>query len=144
MRDDGIGVHVINALSKYALPQGVELIDGGTGCINLVPYIEDADALIVVDAVDVGRSPGEIVELSEDALAPLECPISLHDLRIGDAIRMAQLRATHPHRVVLMGIQIAEIAYGESLSPELATRLDEYAHAVLDKINAIRSECTQL
>ena len=36
LKDEGIGIHVINRLEKEELPLGVDLLDGGTGGIFLI------------------------------------------------------------------------------------------------------------
>ncbi|HID05986.1 MAG TPA: hydrogenase maturation protease [Armatimonadetes bacterium] len=139
MRDDGVGVHVINALRKCNLPNDVEVVDGGILGIDLLSVVEDADMLIVIDAVDVGASPGEIVELSDDLLAPSQCPMSLHDFRIGDVLRIAEMRGKRPRCIVLIGIQVADVSCGDALSPQLAVHLDNYVQTVFEKLNAYRT-----
>ncbi len=42
----------------HALPANVRLLDGGTQGLYLLPFLEEADALIVFDAIDYGLAPG--------------------------------------------------------------------------------------
>lgn len=51
---DGFGIHVLDELRKRNLPKNVELIDGGTGGLDILNYIENADKVIIVDAVSSG------------------------------------------------------------------------------------------
>ncbi|MCL5070796.1 MAG: hydrogenase maturation protease, partial [Actinobacteria bacterium] len=39
----------------------VEVIDGGTSGVDLVFYLQQADKVIIIDAVDAGQGVGEIV-----------------------------------------------------------------------------------
>src|SRR4030042_5523528 len=60
LTDEGIGVHVLQALApELANWPGVTLLDGGTLSFTLAGPIEDADALIVVDAANIKSKPGE-------------------------------------------------------------------------------------
>ena len=50
--DEGFGVEVIREISNQCeFPPNVELIDGGTQGIYLLPYFESADRLLIIDAL---------------------------------------------------------------------------------------------
>ena len=36
LNDEGIGIHVVNALNEMEIPQGVDVLDGGTGGLALL------------------------------------------------------------------------------------------------------------
>jgi len=58
LRDEGIGIHAIRALeARYLTPPGLEIVDGATAGLDLLPYIEGRDRVLFVDAVISGRSP---------------------------------------------------------------------------------------
>ena len=42
MGDEGIGVHVVNAVEKAALPPGVDCLDGGVGSFLLLEPMQNA------------------------------------------------------------------------------------------------------
>ena len=50
LRDEGVGVRVVEALRGRALPDTVELVDGGTGGADLLEVVADRRVVIVVDA----------------------------------------------------------------------------------------------
>ena len=63
LQDDGIGVHVSESLrSSGAASAGLRIVDGGTIGLSLLPDIEDADAVIIVDASEIGEPPGTIAQ----------------------------------------------------------------------------------
>lgn len=65
--DDGFGIAVAQHLQAGGVPAGVRVMEVGIGGIHLVQQLFDpVDALIVVDAVDVGRPPGTVVVLDPD------------------------------------------------------------------------------
>lgn len=57
MQDEGAGVHAVRALAEQALGPGFEVVDGGTLGIELLPIIEDAGSLILIDAARFGGAP---------------------------------------------------------------------------------------
>ena len=67
LSDDGVGVHVLNRLQvEYDLPGYVELIDGGTKGLDLLPLLEDRDKVIFIDAANFKKDPGTIGEVKGD------------------------------------------------------------------------------
>jgi hydrogenase maturation protease len=61
-RDDGLGVAALSLLARrWRAPDGVRLLDGGTQGAALLPWIEAADRLILVDAVRLDQPPGTLV-----------------------------------------------------------------------------------
>ncbi len=66
MTDDGIGLAALARLQdEWFIPPGVDLVDGGTWGMNLLPVIESAHRLLVLDAIDHGREPGTLLELRD-------------------------------------------------------------------------------
>ena len=56
--DEGFGIRTVEALhSKYEMPEGVRIMDGGTQGIFLLPLVRNAKRLLIFDAVDFGDAP---------------------------------------------------------------------------------------
>ena len=96
LTDDGIGLHVIAALEQdvaKASAGPVVILDGGTLGLSLLPEIEAATALIVVDAANFGGAPGEVRVFDEAAMdAQLgAAKTSAHELALADLISAARL-----------------------------------------------------
>ncbi len=69
--DDGFGPTVAGYINRnYSLPDDVYVMDAGTGVreilFNMVLYQGGPKKIIVVDAVDKGKAPGEIFEIDLD------------------------------------------------------------------------------
>ena len=64
--DDGIGSRVVEELIRRGLPEGVTALDGGTGGLDLLQVLEGWERVVVVDAADVGREPGQFVRFTPD------------------------------------------------------------------------------
>ncbi|MBU2712323.1 hydrogenase maturation protease [Zooshikella harenae] len=60
--DDGIGFHVLNRLQQqYKWPPDIELIDGGTGGVTLLPWFHHCSKVIIIDAVNAPSQAGQLI-----------------------------------------------------------------------------------
>jgi len=84
LSDEGVGVHVANALMKMTLPPEVAVIEGGTEGFGLLNIITDADRLIVIDAVRCGAAAGSIYrfDIGDAPEYPAACMTSIHQIQI--------------------------------------------------------------
>ncbi|MCR4399392.1 MAG: HyaD/HybD family hydrogenase maturation endopeptidase [Syntrophomonadaceae bacterium] len=138
MRDDGVGIHVIERLKQLQLPPQVELIDGGTHTYDLVDIFCQADDLIVVDALRAGGEPGTIYRapLEELGLRPEENLVSLHQMSFVEAINLVHMLGHYP-RVVVFGIEPKEVALSLELSAEVAGKIPRVVELVQQEIHRI-------
>lgn len=136
MGDDGFGIAVLERLrARYVLPAGVELVDGGTWGLNLLPVIEDAQVVILIDAIDAGLAPGTPVRIERARLPRyLATKISPHQVDLRDVLGLAELRGTLPDDTVAVGLQPQSIALGDGLSPVVARALDAMTATVLEEL----------
>lgn len=135
MGDDGLGLAALQRLRDYILPAEVELVDGGTWGMNLLPVIEDADELILIDAIDVGAPAGTFVRLEHERLPRyLATKISPHQVDLRDVLALAELRGTLPADTVALGLQPASVELRHSLSEVLRCRVDELAAQVAQEL----------
>ena len=132
MTDDGLGPRVIELLQQQGgLPDHVKLLDGGTLGLDLLPQLEDVVKLIIIDAVELGQSPGSLVRLSgEEVPAALETKLSPHQMGLKDLLAVARLMGHLPEEVVLIGAQPASLEMSTDLTPALATCLPDLAGLV--------------
>lgn len=126
--DEGFGVRCVEAMAdRFRLPDSVRLLDGGTQGLYLLPDLEEADALIVFDAVDYGLPPGtlKVVEGDEVPAFMGAKKMSLHQTGFQDVIATAQLLGRCPARLVLIGCQPVELEdYGGGLRPLTSACID--------------------
>lgn len=136
MGDDGLGLATLEYIrTAYALPPEVELVDGGTWGMNLLPVIEEADELILMDAIDVGVAPGTLVRLEREALPRyLATKISPHQVDLRDVLALAELRGTLPPDTVALGLQPESIELRNSLSDRLQCGVEKLADAVAQEL----------
>ena len=86
MGDDAVGVIAIQRLREHpALPPGVDVVDGGTDGLGLIPLMEQYGRVILVDAVPMGLPAGSIRRFTwgDARLVGHERSFSLHPDRSG-------------------------------------------------------------
>lgn len=134
--DEGFGVRCVEALAnQYAFEDDVVLIDGGTQGLYLLPYIEDAEKLIVFDAVDYGMQPGELLLVKDDEVPRFMGvkKMSLHQTGFQEVIMCAALQGRVPESMVLIGVQPEELEdYGGSLRDVVKARIPDALEMALN------------
>jgi hydrogenase maturation protease len=123
LRDDGAGVRAVEVAGRVqadrpdAFPPGTQVVDGGTLGLELLPMVEDARAVVMIDAVDLRGSPGDVAVLRGDALqGTLYQHVSPHQVGVGDLLAAGRLTGRLPDQIALVGIQPGEIQVGLDLS----------------------------
>ena len=93
--DEGFGVLLAQRLyAHWDFPENVEVVDGGTQGQTLLTFVERADKLLVLDAVDFGLEPGELV-LRDNVPAYLTAQkIGPHQNSFSEVMGLAALRGT--------------------------------------------------
>lgn len=132
LRDEGVGVHVARALQMEGLPEDVSVLEAGTAFLDALPEIERADRIIVIDAMEAGRSPGAIYRIPYDECARPSRLASLHGFDLSRTLYLAG-RETPPEAVVI-GVEPAVIDWGTELSPEIQAMVPSVIEAVKAEI----------
>lgn len=138
LTDDGLGVHAIRRLrDRYAFRGDVELIEGGTAGLLLLPHLADARHAILVDAIDTSAAPGTLTRLDgEDWMGVLSLRMTPHEVALEDLLGAAQLSGAWPQRLVLLGLQPGSVALGTELTPPVESALDSLADAIAAEVLA--------
>jgi hydrogenase maturation protease len=126
LSDEGVGVRVVERLQAlYEFPEQVRILDGGTLGLDLLPYVGDADRLLVVDAVEMGAVPGTLVHLEGEKIPSVFGPkLSPHQVGFADLLDAARLTDSLPEERVLLGCQPASLKVGLELSPAVEAQVE--------------------
>jgi len=130
LRDDGAGVQLTELLRVALGAAAGVFVDGGTMSFSLLPYIEETDALLVIDAADLRSAPGTLAlfEGAEmDSFLRIARRRSVHEIGLIDLLDMARLQGCLPSRRALLCVQPDRIDWGEELSPSVAEVLPRAA-----------------
>lgn len=145
LQDEGIGVRVVEWLqAHYAFPGGgadglpgqeVQLLDGGTMGLELLHYLDGIDHLLILDAVEAGKSPGELTILKDDTVpAFLGLKISPHQIGVQDLLATAQLLGYTPPEVVILGVQPGSTSVGLEMTPAVAAQVEPLARLAVEQL----------
>lgn len=122
--DEGIGVQAAWEVDRLGLP-GVEVLDGGTLGMQLLPEIEGRRGLLVLDAmVASGKQPGDIVVLGPDELVkPRMLLMSAHQVGIAETLGAATLLGTSPEQLAAVGMVPFSLETGYGITERARDRL---------------------
>jgi hydrogenase maturation protease len=138
-QDDGLGVAaVIRLLEQYRPAPGVRVLDGGTLGLALLPTLEAADTVLIVDAIRSDGPPGSLVRLEGDEVAhAAQERLSVHQVGVSDLISAARWQGSLPGRLFLLGLVPESIELGLERTPAVEAALPAL-------IDAVRAECAVL
>jgi hydrogenase maturation protease len=119
------------------MPAGVELVDGGTWGMNLLPVIEDAGRVLLIDAINTNAPAGSLQRLSREQLPKyLATKISPHQVDLHDVLALAELRRTLPDDTMALGLQPERVTMIVELTPAVAQALDAAVAQVVAQLEA--------
>jgi hydrogenase maturation protease len=136
--DDGVGLHLLALLAEQPLGPKVLLRDGGTIGLALLGDIQDADALIALDACRMGQPPGRLGVFEGPAMDKRlrGTKRSAHEVALADLMDAARLVDALPDRRALIGIEPGSTGWGLEPGPAVAAALPKAVAQVLRLIEA--------
>ncbi len=137
MGDEGIGVHVAEAMLKRPLPAHVDVLDGGTGGFHLLEYFELYKTVILVDAT-LGDYPVGTIRLIKPRFAhDFPMAMSTHDIGLKDMVGALQLLGTMPE-IHLFVVSIESLQQqGIELTKEIANVVPQLIQEIEDLIEKV-------
>lgn len=130
-RDDAAGLVVARALRDQNL-DNIEVLEMSGEGAALIEAFQNAERVIVIDAVCSGAMPGTIFRF-EAHRQPIPTEFfrySTHNFGLAEAIELARSLGKLPKELIVYGIEGGDFTMGEGLSPEVA----QATHQVLGKI----------
>lgn len=124
--DDGFGIEVIRRLrQRGVLRPDVEILDGGTAGIYLLPELENRPRAIIVDAVNFGGAPGQVVRLRNGEIpSGIGLKLSEHQVTVKEVLALLELLDSKPADVLLLGVQPGQLRFAEPLSEPVRNAID--------------------
>lgn len=136
LKDEGIGIHVIEELKKKKLYSNVETYDCATRAFLVLESIDQKDKAIIIDAYKGNKGPGTIYKFRFDKNLPYsDIKLSLHDM---DFIEMLRLEHGYkiPPEIVIIGVEPESLEFGLELSPKLQKAMPKIIDEVFREIPA--------
>ena len=130
MGDEGVGVRAIEFLEQETWPDGVCLLDGGTGGFHLLDYLSSDEPLVMIDATMDGQPAGTVTTLRPKYASDFPRALTAHDIGLRDLVEAAQLTGALPD-IDLVTVSIDEIKPMHlTLSPAVQASLPAVRAAV--------------
>lgn len=135
--DDGVGCRIAQELERQALPDHVEVIDGGTPGVGLLNLLEGRTRVIIIDAAEMGLNPGEFKRFGADQvlLTGSAKRISLHRTGIADTLALARELKMKLPEIIFFGVQPALIDWQDGLSPQVQEAIPQIIEAITKEID---------
>ncbi len=143
LKDEGVGVHVVNTiLERYTFSPEVEIIDGGTLGLDLLHFFEGKEKILIIDAVDFRKEPGYIGMLEDDAIpSSLFSKLSVHHIGLSDLLFAAKLKDLTPSKLCLIGIQPQSLEIGLEMTECVRDRIEDVIALTIKKLKEWNIEC---
>ena len=134
LSDEGVGVHAARALAERELPAGVSVVEAGTAFLDVLPDIEKADRIFLIDAMEGGGAPGSVYRVPFDQCVHPEMLGSLHGFDMSRVLFMAG--NTRAPEVTVFGVEPARIDWGTEVSHAVARALPALQEVILKEVAA--------
>ncbi len=105
--DDGIGPYIARVLdAAYEFEEGVEVADLGTPALDLIDEISGRDAVILVDSVDSGATPGTVLLYRREDVVKHAPGVRMdpHSPALVETLLSAEMFADAPKDFLLVGV----------------------------------------
>ena len=132
--DEGVGVHAARLLRKENLPKQIKIVEVGTAILDALPDLEQADRVIILDAMKDDQPPGTVYKISLDHCSGASCIASMHGFDIFRVMALAELEKIPP--VIVFGMEPEKIDW----SLELSSTVD---HSMPFLLQAVRQEISK-
>ena len=132
MGDEGIGVHVIQAMAKTKLPEYVDILDGGTGGFLLLNCFEVYPTIIFVDATMDGKPAGTVSLIRPKFASDFPSALSVHDVGLKDMVEAVYLM-DHVPDIHLFTVSIEEL---NPMTVELSEKVEMAIPKIIENILA--------
>ncbi|NLP42396.1 MAG: HyaD/HybD family hydrogenase maturation endopeptidase [Veillonellaceae bacterium] len=146
LQDEGLGVRTVERLmNNYRFPDDVQVLDGGTLGMGLIPFLDGTDKLLIVDAIAGKLPPGSIYELRDGEVKTyFKQKVSLHDLGIQDVLATMEVLEKPIKEIVVVGMQPGTMNVGLELSSEIEQGLVKLESLVLKQLADWQAEVEQV
>jgi hydrogenase maturation protease len=134
--DDGFGVAVLHRLAESGVPDGVELLEVGTGGIRLAQeLLTGYERLVIVDAMTRGGRPGSLYVLAVESIEP-PTEVDLHLAVPSRALALARALGALPACVFMIGCEPSEV---DELTMEMTAPVRDAVEPALARVRELLS-----
>jgi len=137
LNDEGVGIHVVNALEKEGYTKA-DLMDGGTGGFHLLGFIQSYKTVIIIDAALDKLPAGHVRVLYPKYAKDFPTQLSAHEIGLKDLLDATFLLGNMP-QIHLVAISIKDFQdMGMELTPEVEAAIPEALKTVKDLVDSLQ------
>lgn len=140
MGDDGFGPFVARQFhARYDYPEWVSVTDAGTPGLDLIPLLDEATAVVVVDTIRLDEPPGTLrLYRREHLLAVAQAQrLSPHDPGLLETLQTLEFRGGGPSEVLLVGVVPESCELGPGLSVAARGAAERAVAALADQLRQL-------
>ena len=138
LKDEGIGIHVVQKLQSQQIPTGVDVLDGGTGGLFLIGTLQQYKHLILIDAALDDLTAGTVRRLKPRFSNDYPRLLSAHEIGLKDMIDAMLIEGNIP-QINLLAVSVKNFqSLGIQLSPEVQHCIPQVIQLVYEIIEELR------
>ena len=137
-RDDGVGWRVAERVAELLGDEThVMQLDGEPA--RLIEAWDGAEIALVIDGVRLGLTVGTVVLLSAHDARLNEPGASTHTMGLSFALRLGEALGRMPNELIVVGVEVGDVALGQQLTPAVAAAVEAAAGKVIEALTGRRS-----
>ena len=126
--DEGVGVHAARLLREEDLPKDITVVEVGTAILDALPELEQADRVIILDAMKDDQPAGTVYKIALDDCSGASCIASMHGFDIFRVMALAG--RNNPPPVMVFGVEPQEMKWSLELSNSVSQSMPHLLEAV--------------
>ncbi len=130
--DEGVGVHAARQLQSKELPMGTHVVEVGTAILDALPFLEEAERIFVLDAMQDGSPPGTVYKIPMDECSGSTCIASMHGFDIFRVLALTERKEVPP--VMVFGVEPGNLSWSMDLSSSVDESLPHLIKAVQEEL----------
>lgn len=136
LKDEGVGIHVVQRMQRDTLPEGIDILDGGTGGIFMIGTLQQYDHVIMIDATLDTNPPGTVRRLKPKYSTDYPRLMSAHEIGLKDMID-AMIVQDHIPDIDLVIVSARDV---QEIGMELSPPVEKALPKIMDTVNEIIQE----
>jgi hydrogenase maturation protease len=136
--DDGVGLHIIEALRKESVNDNVDLCEALSG-LDIMDSVKGYDRIIMVDAIQRGGIPGQVYQLTIENIKDSQTVHSFSTHLNMDFLKILELgKRLFPGKItediIIIGVEAEDIT---TISDKCTAQVDKAIPEVIELIKRL-------
>lgn len=139
--DDGAGTAVVSRLAhSRELPENITLLEGGTETLFDAILSNKYERVILIDAAEIGRQPGEWICLNSEQASGTpnnrDCAEDGHQLNPGNLLALGRVLGVLPREMLIYAVQPLSLEWTGNISLPVRKAVSEISESILHEIGS--------